>query len=75
MTARAAADEVSGNCACRPIRRRSVPFAGSDHAGVTGDEQEGPDEDEIVEAEHELEERGAELDEEIAEIERELEND
>jgi hypothetical protein len=75
MTARAAGDEVSGNCACRPIRRRSVPFAGSDHAGMTGDEQELPDEDEILETEHELEERGAELDEEIAEIERELDDE
>jgi hypothetical protein len=42
---------------------------------IPRDEQEYADEDEILEAERELEERGAELDEEIAEVERELESE
>jgi hypothetical protein len=42
---------------------------------IPRNEQEYADEDEIVEVERDLEERGAELDEEIAEVERELEGE
>ena len=42
---------------------------------IPRDQQEYADEDEILEAERELEERGAELDEEIAEVERELDDE